>query len=164
MADVIVCLVIIAASVFFFVLTFSFPTLIGFERLGPEFWPRLNLAVMVIMAVVIMIRSIQMQKREISSEVEPKGKEEEKKHIADVLICWAFLIAFVLLMVYIGFLLSAFLAMAVLIFYLGEKKMLSALLTAFCLVLFIYVSFGKLLFVPMPRGVWLFRELSYYLY
>ena len=34
----------------------------------------------------------------------------------------------------------------------------------FGMVVMVYFLFGKLLFVPIPRGVSIFRELSYYLY
>jgi len=51
-----------------------------------------------------------------------------------------------------------------LIYALGERKKSVILATSFVLVLVVYLSFGKFLFVPMPRGVSIFRELSFYLY
>jgi len=159
-SDIIVCLIIIASSVFFYVQTFSFPSIAGYEEMGPEFWPRLTLTGIVILALIIMIGSILERRRGTSPKVESK----EKKNTARAVVCAGILFFFIISISYIGFLLSAFLSMMVLAYVLGERNKLLLLFFSFVMVGMIYLSFGKLLFVPMPRGVWIFRELSYYLY
>ena len=160
MSDIIGSLIVIGASVFFFVHTLSFTETVGTEQIGAGFWPRLNLIGMVILALFIMIRSLVRRKKAAL----PKNEPQEEMNTVGVVICGAILLSFVLLMPYIGFLLSAFLGMMALIYALGERKKLVIFLTAFVLVLVVYLSFGKFLFVPMPRGVSIFRELSFYLY
>jgi len=159
-SDIIVCLIIIALSVFFYVQTLSFPTIIGYEKMGPEFWPTLTLTGIVILALIIMIGSILEQKKGIS----PKVESNEKKNTIGAVVCAGILLLFIISISYIGFLLSAFISMMVLAYALGERNKLLLLFFSFIMVAVIYLSFGKLLFVPMPRGVWIFRELSYYLY
>ena len=159
-SDIIVCLIIIASSVFFYVQTFSFPSIAGYEKMGPGFWPRLTLTGIVILALIIMIGSILEQRKGIS----PKVQSKEKKNTIGAVVCTGILFFFIISISYIGFLLSAFLSMMVLAYALGERNKLLLLFFSFIMVAMIYLSFGKLLFVPMPRGVWIFRELSYYLY
>lgn len=160
MSDIVVCLIIIALSVFFYVHTLSFPTIIGYEKMGPEFWPRLTLTGIVILALIIMIGSLLEWRKGTSLTVESK----EKKNTVGAVVCAGILFVFIISISYIGFLLSAFLSMMVLAYALGERNKLLLLFFSFIMVAMIYLSFGKLLFVPMPRGVWIFRELSYYLY
>jgi len=92
------------------------------------------------------------------------GQSKEKKNTIGAVVCAGILLLFIISISYIGFLLSAFLSMMVLAYALGERNKLLLLFFSFVMVAMIYLSFGKLLFVPMPRGVWIFRELSYYLY
>ena len=160
MADIIVCLIIIAASVFFYVQTFSFPTITGYEKMGPGFWPRMTLAGIVILALIIMIGSILERKKGTAS----KADSRDQKNTAGLLTCSGILFFFIFSISYIGFLLSAFLSMAALAYALGERNKVTILSFSFVMVLAVYLSFGKLMFVPLPRGIWIFREFSYYLY
>jgi putative tricarboxylic transport membrane protein len=159
-SDIVVCLSIIALSVFFYVHTLSFPTVIGYEKMGPDFWPKLMLAGIVILALIVMIGSILEQRKGTS----PKAESKERSNTVGAVVCAGILLLFIISISYIGFLLSAFLSMMVLAYALGERNKLLLLFFSFIMVAMIYLSFGKLLFVPMPRGVWIFRELSYYLY
>jgi hypothetical protein len=51
--DIIVAGFIIAASIFFFVLTLQIEGVAGYEKMGPAFWPRFNLIGMIILSGVI---------------------------------------------------------------------------------------------------------------
>ena len=56
--DIIVAGFIIAASVFFFILTLKIEGVAGYENMGPAFWPRFNLIGMIILSGIIMLRSL----------------------------------------------------------------------------------------------------------
>ena len=142
--DIIVAGFIIAASVFFFILTLKIEGVAGYENMGPAFWPRFNLIGMIILSGIIMLRSLIRT-----------GKHDTGE---------AILFGFILAISYLGFLPTAFVATAGLIYFLGERKKWLVLLVSFGLVAGIYLLFGKLMYVPMPRGVWIFEKLSYLLY
>ena len=116
-SDIIGSLIVIGASVFFFVHTLSFTVMEGTGQIGAGFWPRLNLIGMVILALFILIQSLVKRKKAAL----PKNEPQEKMNTVGVIICGAILLSFVLLMPYIGFLLSAFLGMMALIYALGER-------------------------------------------
>jgi putative tricarboxylic transport membrane protein len=72
--------------------------------------------------------------------------------------------AYLLLMDIIGFALSTLLFLFGSARGLGYKK--TAVLSLFSLLLTVILvaTFGKLFFVPLPRGIGIFRELSYFIY
>ena len=165
--DIIVPGFIIAASIFFFILTLQIEGVTGYEQMGPAFWPRFTLIGMMLLSVVIILQSLIMTKRDGHGDAQAEEKPFEPgklSHLKYVFYCAAILFCFILAMTYLGFLPTAFVATAGLIYFLGERKKWLVLLVSFGLVAGIYLLFGKLMYVPMPRGVWVFEKLSYFLY
>lgn len=160
MADIVGGLIIIALSVFFYIQTLAFPTAMGYEKMGGEFWPRFTLVGIVVMAIIIMIDSFLKARSGVPSKERPR----EDKNTLGVAICGIIIFFFILLIPYLGFLLSAFFGFMVLMYTFGEKKKLVVLCYSIVMVGMIYLLFGKFLFVPLPRGVSIFQALSYYLY
>jgi putative tricarboxylic transport membrane protein len=158
--DIILSGIIIGASVFFYTLTFQFQQVPGFEKMGPDFWPRLTLIGVVFLSLVILLRSLRGRQR----DAEPNPGQEEKKNIKGVFICGIILFCFLFFISYLGFLITAFICTGLLIYALGERNKLVIVATSLGMVTVIYIIFGKLMYVPMPRGVSLFEKLSYYLY
>jgi len=165
--DIIVAGFIIAASIFFFILTLQIEGVAGYEKMGPAFWPRFNLIGMIILSGVIMLRSLLRTGKHDRGEAatgENLAKPGKLSHLKYVFYCAAILFGFILAISYLGFLPTAFVATAGLIYFLGERKKWLVLIVSFGLVAGIYLLFGKLMYVPMPRGVWIFEKLSYLLY
>ena len=165
--DIIVAGFIIAASIFFFILTLKIEVVAGYENMGPAFWPRFNLIGMIILSGIIMLRSlIRTGKHDTGEAAAEENPEKPGKlsHLKYVFYCVAILFGFILAISYLGFLPTAFVATAGLIYFLGERKKWLVLLVSFGLVAGIYLLFGKLMYVPMPRGVWIFEKFSYLLY
>ena len=158
--DNILSVIIIGASVFFFTLTFQIQQVPGFEKMGPDFWPRLNLIGVALLSLVILLHSLRRRQR----EAEPKPGQKGKKNLKGVFICGSILFCFVFFITYLGFLITAFICMGLLIYALGERNKLVVVATSLGMVTVIYIIFGKLMYVPMPRGVSVFEKLSYYLY
>ena len=165
--DIIVPGFIIAASIFFFILTFQIEGVAGYEQMEPAFWPRFTLIGMMILCGIIMLRSL------IKTEKNDAGDAATEENLAApgtlsnlkyVFYCAGILFCFILAISYLGFLPSAFVATAGLTYFLGERKKWLVFLVSFGLTAGIYLLFGKLMYVPMPRGVWIFEKLSYLLY
>ena len=74
------------------------------------------------------------------------------------------LAAYLLLMDVIGFALSTLLFLFGSTRGLGYKKTVVLSLFSLLLTVVLVVTFGKLFFVPLPRGIGIFRELSYFIY
>ena len=159
-ADIVGGLIIIALSVFFYIQTLAFPTAMGYEKMGGEFWPRFTLLGIVVMAIIIMIDAFLKARSGMAS----KEQRREDSNTSGVAICGIIIFFFILLISYVGFVLSAFFCFMVLMYAFGERKKLVVLSYSIVMVGMVYLLFGKFLFVPLPRGVSIFQALSYYLY
>lgn len=74
------------------------------------------------------------------------------------------LAAYVALLSIIGYLISTPLFVFASAKLMGYKKNLSLLIFTLVLSAVLIVVFGKIFFIPLPRGIGIFRELSYYIY
>jgi putative tricarboxylic transport membrane protein len=72
--------------------------------------------------------------------------------------------AYLLLMDVIGFALSTLLFLFGSARGMGYKKTVLLSLFSLLLTVVLVFTFGKLFFVPLPRGIGIFRELSYFIY
>ena len=156
MADIIVSVVIIIASLFFFRETISYPTKVGFEKMGAGFWPGLILIGMVIVAIILIIQSILERKKGAAKPADPVK--------AGFFIVVGGMIAYNLLIPILGFFPASLVAMAGFIYILGEKNKLLIFCTSLGLVAVIYLVFVKVMITPLPRGVSIFREFSFLLH
>ena len=160
MADIAICSIIILFSAFFYRETLSYASIPGYERMGPEVWPQFLLIAIAILSVLIIIGAVRKQKKNVTVISEP----QREKKVTDVIIFVIFVFLVNLLFPYLGFLLASFLGMLIFLYLLGEKNKFSILSFSFFSVLTIYFFFAKILLVPLPRGVSIFREFSYFLY
>jgi hypothetical protein len=159
MKDILGSSIIISLSLFFYALTFNIQTIAGFEKMTPSFWPRFNLIGIIVLSLYVIMKDLLSRTKSVSREARVPKEQIVLKLALSVLI----LFSWIFCMPYLGFLLTSLLATACLVYILGESKKV-ALLFSFVLVFFIYIVFGKLMYVPMPRGVWIIQEISYYLY
>jgi len=150
---------IIFAAVMY-VETFSYAVVPGYERMGPEVWPRFVLAGITFLSLLIMIRALRRRGKDPSGTPAP----QTKMNTSHVLVCAVALFFVTILVPYLGFLFSAFLGMIVFSYILGARGKFTIFWYSIASVAAIYLVFGRILLVPMPRGVSIFRELSFYLY
>ena len=156
MAEIIVSVVVIIASLSFFMETLSYPPKVGFDKMGAGFWPGLVLIGMVIVAVILIIQSVLERK---------KGAAKPSASVKlGFFVVAGGLVVYQLLIPILGFFPASFVAMVGFIYTLGEKNKLLVFCSSLGLVAAIYLVFVKIMITPLPRGVSIFREFSYYLH
>jgi hypothetical protein len=128
----------------------------GYQETGPGFWPRLTLAGMMIVAAIILVRARIEAKKGDRASSSPVSKA--------FVVMTGLLVCYILAIHVTGFLPASFLMLLGFIRLLGEKNTLIVFCTSFGLVATIYVVFAKIMLSPLPRGVSIFKELSYFLY
>ncbi|MCM3759535.1 tripartite tricarboxylate transporter TctB family protein [Alkalihalobacillus oceani] len=157
-------------SIFFFIYTLQIPASSS-TSIGPEFWPRVVLISLAIMGIVLLIKSLREMKRpaiveESISETE-KVEEEfevEEVHKSRYLIIILALFVYILSLSFIGFVPTTPFMLIGIALIIGMRKWYSMALTGVLgTACFIYL-FANTLNIPLPRGVGIFRELSYFLY
>ena len=72
--------------------------------------------------------------------------------------------AYMILMIYIGFTLSTLAFVFVNPIVMGYKKYKVLALYSVVLTVALILVFGKIFYVPLPRGIGFLREISYYIY
>lgn len=133
------------------------------EQLGPKFWPIIILVGIVLLAGFIIFNILrQIKKTQWDTEQEDATIEQfSDKRLFTLISSTAI---YVFLLSYIGFIsltpiFIIFISWLIGIRVIWKNLTFTLLLTA----IFIYV-FGNFLYVPLPRGIGFFRELSFFFY
>jgi len=131
-------------------------------ELGPYFWPR---AILILLMVSCGIKSLEIlaprKEAETSGEA---GVSLPPVHILKLVALIAMVIGVVLAMDKIGFLLSNFLFLLLFLFLTGlRRKFLLLLIPAGGTVALLYL-FVKVVYLPLPKGIWFFEDFTLFFY
>ncbi len=131
------CLVIL--SLLFLFLTFGFRV----QEAGPAVIPRLYIAVILVLSGIIFLQIFQ-GKEKVVPRLERKGF---------LVLLMAIFIGYFLAMPYMGYFLSTFLFIVVMLHILAYRRKVLIWVIAGGWVLFSYILFYKLLYIQLPLGV-----------
>jgi hypothetical protein len=129
---------LIAFSMVFLVITFSFPT----EEAGPAAVPILWIFWTIVLCAAILWQVL-------SGKAKP---DPESGRLGFLLLVTVVLIAYYFAMQTIGYFLSSFLFLVILMHILAFKKKWVIYVVAVCWVIFSYVVFYRLLYIQLPLG------------
>jgi hypothetical protein len=130
---------LIFLSLIFFVISYTFPSN---EEVGPSVVPRLWIFILIPLNIYLIISSLK-QKGEITEHYD---KKPVYKFIA-------LLIAYLTGIFYLGYFISTFLFLFFSLYMLGYRKYLTMLLIDIGWLIFSYIVFYKMIFVPLPMGI-----------
>jgi hypothetical protein len=131
-------------------------------QLGPYFWPR---AVLILLMVSCGIKSIEIlaSRKEAETPAEA-GAPLPPVHILKLVALIAMVIGVVFAMDKIGFLLSNFFFLFAFLHLTGlRRKFLLFLISAGGTVVLIYL-FVKVVYLPLPKGMWFFEDVTLFFY
>ncbi len=127
------------SSIILYLQTLTFPTN---SEVGPAVVPRLWILIIIPLSLLLLFRTFKRQ-----DKVEANGTR-----IDIVLIFIGFLVLYSIAMNFIGYFISTFLFIVAGILYLGYKNHKITLIVATSWILFSYIIFYKILFIPLPIG------------
>lgn len=127
-----------ALSIFFLAITFSFPA----EEVGPSMMPRMWIFWLLILSIAILVLCAQGK-----SDVDPKTGR-----IGFFLTGVAILIGYFFAIIYLGYFISSFIFLAVLMYVLSCRKPITILSICIGWTAFSYLIFYKLLYIQLPLG------------
>ena len=130
---------LILLSFMFFVISYTFPSN---EDVGPSVVPRLWIFILIPLNIYLIISNLK-QKGEIA---EHSDKKPVYKFIG-------LLIAYLIGILYLGYFISTFLFLFLSLYMLGYRKYLTMLLIDLGWLIFSYIIFYKMIFVPLPMGI-----------
>ncbi len=171
-SNFVISLITIAFSAFFFIYSMTLPSPEDAEKIGPGGWPSTILVLMFILGLTLLLRTILQKKKEtaaiktniegdhteMSKDVKPNHLSKNHYIVTGILVLYAIVVPI------IGFLFASFLLLLSLAWLFGMKRKLNLVVTSVVSSLFFIYLFTIVLQMPLPRGWWLFREISLLFY
>ncbi|MBU2235144.1 MAG: tripartite tricarboxylate transporter TctB family protein [Proteobacteria bacterium] len=158
--ELVFSLLIFVGSLFLFWVTGSFQegrTVLQDAQMGPAFWPRFILGCLIILSGIVSVGTIRkIAKEKAWGESLMTMDRGRVRFFAAI----GLIVAYLFLLKITGFIITTPLFMIAFMLLLGEKSKGWILGVSVVMTGIIVVLFTKAMYVPLPRGVWLFREFS----
>lgn len=154
----------LAFALLAFIATFGFDGPLPTFKLGAAFWPRLVLAGIVVVALILLVTSLVRRTDDVSQVVDERLTDalpEDAAHVTKKTVA-----IFVLPLVYayaqhkLGFLLVTPVFFLVYMYLLGVRRWRTLFAVTASLYAAIVLVFVKLIFTPLPQGAGVFYTLN----
>ncbi len=154
-------ILIVLLALYFYFLAGNIDAPPGPDQLGAAFWPKMIL-VFLLISCVMKAGEILRARRKTETQAAAEGLTDmEAPKLAMMIVM---IIAAVYFMDIIGFPLANFLFLLVFMRIAGLRKKLPLLLTAFVGTIFLLYLFVKVVYLPLPKGDWLFNDMTIFFY
>jgi len=155
-------LLIFIAAVYFYVLAGSIDENPMPGQMGPAFWPRVILILLMASCVLKALESYLAFGKgiaDIGVESAPPDVSVSKL-IAMIIMVLAVVPGIEIL----GFALANFIFLILFIRIAGVRKLHSLIVTSLLGTIFLLYLFGKVVYLPLPKGDWVFNDLTIFIY
>ena len=157
-------LLIFIAAVYFYVLTGSMDENPMPGQVGPAFWPRALLILLMASCVLKALESYLAFGKGVGADIGgveciPRDWSAPKLIVMIILV-----LAVVPAMEILGFALANFLFLILFIRIAGMRKLPSLIVTSLLGTIFLLYLFGKIVYLPLPKGEWIFSDLTIFIY
>ncbi len=160
-ADVVISVIVFVISVFLFFEIKKIDSGDVYGQLGPAYWPKCILVSLMVLSVMMAFFSVSGVLKGTIPGVRPFHFTVAN---ARFLAAVALIAGYLILLPYVGFLVLTPLQMIAFMYLLGERKKAWIFTMPFALTLVIVLLFTKAMYVPLPRGVGIFLQISHLLY
>jgi predicted Abi (CAAX) family protease len=157
MAELSIAAAFLLSSCLFYYQTLHFPKT-RISDIGPEYWPQILLGGLIILSVALLV---DIYKRRAATAAVTGEKIPYPRRFWYTL---ALAIVYTVIMPYLGFTVGTLLFCLAIMRVLGVSSLKTLLFTATGATLIFIVLFPKIMAVPMPRGVGVFRLISLFFY
>jgi hypothetical protein len=167
--ETVATVVMIAFFVFMLINAMELRFVRRFGEMGSGFWPILILTVAIFLGIILLISNLitfKREKKQPSEEVSilPEAgidlKNRRKKFVLSVLC----LLGYIIIMPWIGFVLSTLVYVFIFILALGERRRFVLALSPFLVTALTVIVFAKFISMPLPKGVNIFAAFSRLIY
>ena len=151
-----------AVSLFLYYVAGTFKKFAPYAKLGPEFWPKGILLLLILLSGILLIKDItSVIKPQGASPLEkPPQKSERYRFVLVILLSFAYAFG----MGIFGFLISTVAFQFIFLYLLKVKRIVPILLVSLLNTAMLYVLFIVVLNMLLPTGVGIFRAISLYFY
>jgi len=134
-----------------------------FGEVGSVFWPMLSLGVAVLLSVswlIVTLGTFFKAKGKAVEEPSPEAIAEAWNRRKKVALSIACIFVYILIMPFIGFVLSTFLFVPAFAFALEERRKIVLIASPFLITAIAILVFARFITIPFPKGVGIFTEFS----
>ena len=161
--ELIFSLLIFLGSLLLYWVTGSFQarTVLQGAQMGPTFWPRFILGAIILLSGIVSVGTIRKIIKEKAWGESLMTMDRGKVRFFAAI---GLGVAYLALLPILGFIAITPVFMIAFMLLLGEKSTGWIIGVSIAMTAVIVVLFTKAMYVPLPRGVWLFREFSLLFY
>ncbi len=158
--EIITTATIFMGSLFLYWETFKFEGHEVYAKLGPSYWPKFLLILLMGLSVGVAVDAFRERKR---GEAKEKTLKLDKGRLRFFIAIGLITLYFVLLKIFGFILLTPFFLIAFM-YLLEERKKVWMICISFGITLIIIYVFTKVMYVPLPRGIGIFLDFSHLFY
>jgi len=161
--ELVFSLLIFLGSLFLYWVTGSFQerTVLQGAQMGPAFWPKFILGCLILLSGIVSVGTIRRIAKEKAWGESLMTMDRGKLRFFAAI---GLSVAYLILLPVLGFIAITPVFMIAFMLLLGEKSKGWIIGVSIAMTAVIVVLFTKAMYVPLPRGMWLFREFSLLFY
>ena len=138
LGNILIPCVFITIGILFYLITLTFPE----EEAGPSAIPHLWIIVLLILSIFLIVQALMRK-----MEPDPKSGR------LDMLVVFiGATIAYLIFMQFVGYYISTFIFLAVVMYFLSYRKYVTIVAVSGGWLLFAYLVFQRMLYIPLPQG------------
>jgi putative tricarboxylic transport membrane protein len=167
--EIIASVVMVAFFIFMLINSVGLHEIRRFGEMGSGFWPILVLSAATLLSIFLLISNFMKYLKDkektpsgaaISPEAQIDVKSRRKKFALSVI----FLLIYIVIMPWIGFVLSTLVYVLAFILVLGERRKLVLIFSPILVTVLMILIFSKFIAIPFPKGVGIFAAFSRLIY
>lgn len=159
--EMIISAVIFWGSLYLYFESMKFEGLDVYGKLGPSYWPKFLLICLMALSFLVAVDAFRERKKRNSEKEETPEVDSGKVRF---LFAMSFIALYLILMQIFGFILLTPFFMIAFMVLLGERNKIWILSVSIGITALIVLAFTKAMYVPLPRGKWIFLDFSHLFY
>lgn len=159
--EIAISTVVFLGSLYLFFETFGFEGHQVYGKLGPAYWPRFLLICLMVLSFLVAVDAFRERKRSLPEKEESRRLDSGKVRF---LLAVVLIVLYFLLLGVAGFITVTPLFLIAFMVLLGERSKIWILGVSIGITILIVLAFTRAMYVPLPRGQWIFLEFSHLFY
>ena len=156
LGEIISSFFLFVSSCYLYYMAFQMREFRAYKEVGPDFWPKIILICLIFSSAYLTVVNVNKWRK----SKDAKAGEEDDTNWKRVLTAAVIILVYIILLKPVGFLaLTPFFIIGVMLLIRRERKR-TIPVTVIVIMVMIYIIFGKLLYVPLPKGYGIFHDLS----
>ena len=139
-----------------------------FGEVGSGFWPMLSLGMTIILSLIWLVTNLRNYSRQQGKPAgeppAPAERLEAWRRRRKIALCSLCLLAYIVILPWIGFILSTVLFILAFVLALEEKRKSVLIVSPLMITAAVIIIFAKFITIPLPKGVGMFAEFSRFFY